>query len=217
MKKDVIITILAVLLLCLGGYLVYDKVIGKEDVPLKEEQNNEQDLSNDVTIEQKDAAYFDEYLKMFTSTCNGRHITRNTENFTSKDISYFVLGYYNMFANDNGMGEINYKVAVSDVDALIYKYFNKNNVVLETHPYGNDVSVITKQDNVYNFEWSAVGCSADRQVNPVVTYNGKNVTVKYELYADLCENKEDCGLTGKYITYHLKYNNGNYNIIKIEG
>ena len=62
-----------------------------------------------------------------------------------------------------------------------------------------------------------MGCSSDRTVDPVVTYNGENVTVKYELYDDMCEYEEDCGLTGKYITYHLRYNNGNYNIVKIEG
>lgn len=205
--KNIIITILAILLLGLGGYLVYDKVINKEDVSIDEETQKEP--TNDVEIEKKDAAYFDEYLKAFLS-CDGTFVTRNTENFTDKDISNFVSRYYNLLSNGNG----SYKANVSDVDALIYKYFNKKDVVLEIKP--NEATTITKEVDVYSFEWNAVGCQSDRAVDPVVTYTGENVTVKYQLYADLCESEEDCGYTGKYLTFHLKYNNGNYNIIKIE-
>ena len=211
--KNIIITILVVLVLGLGGYLVYDKVINVEENLLNNnEQNNVQDTTNDVVIEKKDAAYFDEYLKVFTKTCEGRKIAKNTENFSNEDISSFVLGYY------GEPGNLTYNVGVSHVNELIYKYFNKKDAVLEAKPYGSEVATITKQDNIYKFTWSEVGCDVDEYVNPVVTYEGENVTVKYEIYAHLgCIDEEDCGLTGKYITFHLKYNNGNYNVIKIEG
>ena len=97
MNKNVIIIILLVLLLGLGRYLVYDKVIDKEDVTTGDEEQNEP--INNVTIEQKDAEFFNEYLKVFTSSCDGKiNVTKNTENFTNKDISNFVSGYYNLKA-----------------------------------------------------------------------------------------------------------------------
>ena len=40
--KNVIITILAILVLGLGGYLVYDKVIDKEEKTPTEDENNQQ-------------------------------------------------------------------------------------------------------------------------------------------------------------------------------
>lgn len=210
MNKNIIITILVVLVLGLGGYLVYDKVINVEEVPVNNnQQNNVQDTTNDVVIEQKDAAYFDQYLKAFLS-CDGLSVSRNAENFSNKDITNFVSRYYNLLSEINAYDEVTYKVNVVDVDALIYKYFNKSNVVLDTNP--NEITTITKQDNVYNFEWKAVGCGYYNYKDAVVTYNGENVTVKYAEYDGLGEK-----YTGKYLTFHLKYNNGNYNVIKIEG
>ena len=207
MNKNTIITILAVLILGLGGYLIYDKVINNEEVPANNNETNVQDTTDDITIEQKDAAYFDEYLKAFLSCEGALYVSRNTENFSNKDITNFVSRYYNFVGYDVEGG---YKVNVSDVDALIYKYFNKKDVVLETKP--NEVTTITKQDNSYKFEWEAVGCGYNGYKDAVVTYNGENVTVKYNEYS-LIEEK----YTGKTLTFHLKYNNGNYNVIKIEG
>ena len=50
MKKNIIIIILAVLVLCLGGYIVYDKVLIKDDV----EQKNDNEVSNDDNIVKED-------------------------------------------------------------------------------------------------------------------------------------------------------------------
>lgn len=205
MKKNIVIIILTILVLGLGGYLVYDKIIAKEETPVKDEQQeNNQETTNDVKIEQKDAAYFDEYLKAFLS-CDGTFVSKNTEEFSNKDISNFVSRYYNLLSDGNG----SYKANVSDVDALIYKYFNKKDVVLEIKP--NEATTITKQDNVYSFEWDAVGCGYNGYKDAVVTYKGEDVTVKYNEYS-MIEEK----YTGKTLTFHLKYNDGNYNLIKIE-
>lgn len=201
MKKNIIITILIILVLGLGGYLVCDKLINKEET---NEQNNVEETTNDVVIEQKDATYFDEYLKAFLG-CDGLFISRNTENFSNKDISNFISRYYNLLSEGTGL----YQANVSDVDSLIYKYFNKNNITLETKP--NEVTTITKEGNIYKFEWLQVGCGYYGYKDSIVTYNGENVTVKYFEYDNLGEQ-----YTGKFLTFHLKYNNGNYNIIKIE-
>ena len=206
MKKNIVIIILTILVLGLGGYLVYDKVIDKEETSIKEEIQKES--TNDATIDQKDAVYFDEYLKAFLG-CDGLFVTRNTENFSNKDISNFVSRYYNLLAYDDTLGTVSYKANVSDVDALIYKYFNKKDVVLETNP--NEATTITKQDNVYSFEWDAVGCGYKGYKDAVVTYNEEDVTIKYNEYS-MIEEK----YTGKTLTFHLKYNDGNYNLIKIE-
>lgn len=204
--KNIIITILVVLVLGLGGYLVYDKFINEGEVPVNNnEQNNVQGTINDVEIEQKDAAYFNEYLKAFLS-CDGLFVSRNTENFSDKDITHFISRYYNLLSDGNGT----YKANVPDVDLVIYRYFNKINVVLE--PQLDKITTITKNGNVYNFEWLPVGCQGLLYRDAVVTYNGENVTVKYAEYDGLGEK-----YTGKYLTFHLKYNNGNYNVIKIEG
>ena len=197
--KNIIITILVILVLGLSGYLVYDKVI------VKDESNEVKTEEKEDIIEQKDAAYFDEYLKAFLS-CDGTFVSKNTEEFSNKDISNFVSRYYNSLSDGNG----SYKVNISDVDALIYKYFNKKDVVLEIKP--NEATTIIKQDNVYSFEWDAVGCGYNGYKDAVVTYKGEDVTVKYNEYS-MIEEK----YTGKTLTFYLKYNNGNYNIIKIEG
>ena len=206
--KNVIITILTILVLGMGGYLVYDKVIDKDQITKEQEgiKENQKEPTNEVLIEQKDSTYFNEYLKAFLS-CDGIFVSRNTENFSNKDISNFVSRYYNFLGYGDNNG---YKVNVSDVDTLIYKYFNKTNVTLETTP--NNVTTITKQDNVYSFKWDAVGCGYYGYKDSIVTYNGENVTVKYSEYDNLGEQ-----YTGKFLTFYLKYNNGNYNVIKIEG
>ena len=69
MKKNIVIIILTILVLGLGGYLVYDKVIDKEETSIKEEI--QKDSTNDVTIDQKDAVYFDEYLKAYFTDKRG--------------------------------------------------------------------------------------------------------------------------------------------------
>ena len=204
MKKNIVIIILTILVLGLGGYLVYNKVIDKAAVEKKvDNQEEEQEVKEEV-IEQKDAAYFDEYLKAFLS-CDGIFVSRNTDDFSNKDISNFVSRYYNLLSDGNGA----YKANVSDVDTLVYKYFNKNNVVLETNP--SAATTITKENNVYDFKWEPVGCGYNGYKDSTVTYNGENVTVKYNEYS-MIEEK----YTGKILIFHLKYNNGNYNIIKIE-
>lgn len=80
----------------------------------------------------------------------------------------------------------------------------------ETKP--NETTTITKQDNVYSFNWESVGCGYNGYKDAAVFYDGENVTVKYNEYS-LIEEK----YTGKTLTFHLKYNNENYNIVKIEG
>ncbi|MBQ2946288.1 MAG: hypothetical protein IJE04_00360 [Bacilli bacterium] len=207
--KNVVIIILTMLVLGLGGFLVYAKIIDNNEVSKGKEEikDSQKEPMNEFLIEQKDSTYFNEYLKAFLSCDGALYISRNTENFSNKDISNFVSRYYNFVGYDVEGG---YKVNVSDVDALIYKYFNKRDVVLETKP--NEVTTITKQDNVYKFNWEAVGCGSYGYKDSVVTYKAENVTVKYSEYDNLGER-----YTGKFLTFHLKYNNGNYNVIKIEG
>ena len=177
MKKNIVIIILTILVLGLVGYLVYDKVITREEIPVKDEQQEtEQNTINEVTIEKKDATYFDEYLKAFLS-CDGTFVSKNTEQFSNKDISNFVSRYYNLLAYDDELGNVGYKANVIDVDTLIYKYFNKKDVILETKP--NAATTITKQDNVYSFKWESVGCGYNGYKDAAVSYDEEIVAVKY--------------------------------------
>lgn len=213
MKKNLVIIILGVLVLGMGGYLVYDKVLDKDvKEESKEEKLKNNDSSKEEKIEQKDAEYFNEYLEAFMS-CDGEYVSRNTDNFTNKDISNFVASYYQIKALEedsqkNIDSSYTYSVTVKELDELVKRYFNVEKYeIVDT----NFAKITKKTENTYIFEWGAVGCGYVQYKNPVVNYDGTNVTVKYELY-NIMEDK----YTGKYSTFYLKYNNDNYNIVKIE-
>ena len=214
MKKNIIIIILTVLILGMGGYLVYDKLI-YQDVKDKEIIN--ESIGNEsvekVKIEQKDAEYFNEYLKAFTS-CDGTFVSRNTTDFNNIDISSFVTSYYQKEAlqkeeyKNNLENPQTYNVPTEKVNTLVKKYFDiENYEIVNTHY----IKVRKPNEFEYQFEWESVGCGYIEYKNPVVTYDDINVTVKYELY-DMMKD----AFTGNYSTFYLKYNNGDYNIIKIE-
>lgn len=173
-------------------------------------QSNHQQVT--TTIEQKDEDYFNNYLEVFMS-CDGEFVSRNTTSFTDEDISKFVSNYVilkNLKENiDDFSGEYTYELSKSEVDSLVYKYFNTKSYNIKKID-GMAMSSITQKGNNYKFEWEAMGCGYTQYKNPVVTYNGTNVTVKYDLYDAMAE--EYAGTS----TFHLRYNNGNYNIVKIE-
>ena len=226
-----LMAIIVILFLVIMGLIIYiimdkddkqEKVDNKEEISnevnkvednnevkdneLKKEENNQQ---VETTIEQKDAAYFNDYLDAFM-TCDGENVSRNTTTFTDEDISNFVSNYVVLKENtNNSSGEYTYELSKSEVDSLVYKYFNTKSYNIKKID-GMAMSSITQQGNNYKFEWEGKGCGYTQYKNPVVTYNGVNVTVRYDLYDAMAEE-----YTGTS-TFHLRYNNGNYNIVKIE-
>ena len=211
MKKNIVIIILSVLVVVLGctlGYLLINKDVNtkstKETNEIVEEQNE--------TIDQKDEDYFNEYLKVFLG-CNGTKVSRNTENFNDDDIFYFVTNYYTLkhLSDDiqSNSGEYEYIVSKKEVDEIVYKYFNKKNYNIEK---SENIYTIKSEDDNYIISWSAVGCFYTLYKDIKVEYNGLEVTVSYNEYNTLPEIEAN----GNKLIFHLKYNNGEYNIIKIE-
>ena len=211
MKKNIIIIILSVLVVGLGGYIVYDKVINKSPTEENNISNSEVTENSKEIIDKKDAAFFDEYLKVFLG-CNGAFVSRNTEEFTDIDMYYFISNYYIQNNKDTSCsgssGECSFTFSKEEADDLIFKYFNKTEYNIEN---SQDGFSLTKNGNEYILKWVAVGCGLLGYVDPVVEYNGVNVKVIYKEYDNAHED-----YTGKTTTFNLKYNNGNYNVIKIE-
>lgn len=213
MNKNTIIVILAILVLGMGGFLVYDKVLVNDTnkKEAKEENVKNDEMVEETKIEQKDAEYFNEYLDVFMN-CNGKNVSRNTENFNDTDISNFVINYIiqKVVKEDNSTnasGKYTYKATETEIDDLVNKYFNTKSYNIKSV---DSVTMVSKVGSNYNFEWAAVGCGYTQYKNPVVDYDGLKVTVKYDLYDAMSDE-----YTGTS-TFYLKYNDGNYNIIKIE-
>lgn len=208
MKKNIIIIVLSVLVLGLSCFIVYDKLISKKS------SDESVKIDKLEKIEKKDSAYFDEYLSEFNN-CSGINVTRNTSNFNDLDIYYFVTNYYNKKAlKDNDLDNYTYSVSMTEVNNLIYQYFNKKgefnySVQNDSNNLLKDICTVSKDNSNYIFSWKGVGCAQIEYANPAVKYDGANVTVSYDIY-DLLHEK-----TGEAI-FHLKYNKGNYNIVKIE-
>ena len=150
MKKNIVIIILTILVLGLGGYLIYDKVITREETPVKDEQQN---TESDKVIEQNDKNIETNENKFslkkgtFTQrvegaedfvvivdngqaylTYDGDDMTNNIRAITSKFTSYKINNYIIDLSNPDA-GVNCYKLEQLNNVVAVYDLYQGNNGV----------------------------------------------------------------------------------------
>ena len=123
-----IIVVLVILVLGLGGYLIYDKVIDKIG---KEEVKEESDKQNEI-IEQKEYTY--ESIKgLYKNT------TETTMNVDDEKIN--LVASYNLYLYDNGT--FNYRYGTMTRMGYIGNYIIKDNTIILNYLFstGNDMGI----------------------------------------------------------------------------
>ena len=210
--KNFVIGILAFLVLALGGYLVYDKVIDKKDV------SKEEPKSETVTAKQLD--YFDtdiDYIidNYIPSLCyhiedfNNKAIKTDLDKIDIK--SLLTFWYYPSRANVRGLESVT--VTKAELDNISYILTGK---VLDDYTYteytGNG---ITKQGDKYSITWRATGRSyAIQESGSSVTKSDTGFTYKAQIIRTEDTGSKDYG----YYTFTFEYNKnkGLYHLTKIE-
>jgi len=138
--KNVVITVLAVLVLAMGGYLVYDKIIDKDDKieGNKLEENNNKQTENDYQS-------FTENLKKQTSNLkSGDHVYQYIENdiipdgyavYLDENRSLYVKYYNEDFNNKFGQYKISdnilsfYVINVGQDEGNMLYFINEDGTV----------------------------------------------------------------------------------------
>lgn len=152
MKKNIVIIILTILVLGLGGYLVYDKVIDKEEVSINENtQSNESDkvVENNNSTETKENKFLlkkgevtqvlegDEDFVVIVDNgqaylaYDGDDMTNNIKTITSKFTSYKINNYIEDLANPDA-GVNCYKLDQLNNVVAAYDLYQGNNGVYFT-------------------------------------------------------------------------------------
>jgi len=215
--KNAVITVLAVLVLAMGGYLVYDKIIDKDDkIEDNNKTNDNQNENNNeqISIKQENAAFFDEYLAILLPRGSANNFKENLDTFTDENLTKFLYFYF-MGNEDAGSynsadGYITYTVTKEECDEVIYKYFGISDYEIVS-PTGRS-GIRKLRDGIYQVFWFETGWMAPEAQNTGVKYDGINVTVEYTLTED---TYGPYGENSKLI-FHLVYNEGNYNVKSIE-
>ncbi len=217
-----LLVIFIVSTLVLGGYLVYDKVLSKE--------NSETITSNqDKTVEdkkednQEETTYSEEYfnnlLETFLPNKSASNFVRNITNFTNDDISLYLFFYYVSYANNNNLAienseNITYNVNKSDIDDLVYKVFGKSAIEYEISESKGRTGIKKIDDNTYQVYWFATGWSAPSSKLINIKKLDNEATAEYEL-TDSDAYGEDGKIVGT-LKFYLNKNGEDWNVTKIE-
>ena len=238
-RKDVVIILLVIVVVCLSGYIIYDKVKeNKNDNTVvdnkknnlqdndKQENSKQNDLQGDDTqnqgngqqtndIKKESKEFFDEYLKIFLPTTSANNFKRTINKFSNEDISDYIFFYFVTKANNGEIKDV-------EQNGVYYTYNldnKKTDEVVEKYFGIKDYEIIVSkgrdgirklEDGRYQAFWFATGWTAPTATNTLVKYNGNNVVVEYKLTNSEGVVKDD----GK-LTFNLVYNNGNYNVKSI--
>lgn len=224
-KKNIIIVILAILVVWLSGYIVYDKVFSDNDKDDNIVENNDEDINNVIEntdndednqlIKTENAEFFDEYLKIFLPGGSANNFKKTIEEFSDNDITLYLLFYYMSLGGSEKIettqidGVISYTANKEEFDEVVEKYFGikEYNIIDSTGRDG-----IKKLDSgEYQVFWFATGWMAPEATNIGVKYDGNEVLVEYKLTNDTYGSY---GEESK-LTFKLIYNDGNYNVNSI--
>lgn len=229
MKKNIVIVVLSMIILGLGSYLVYDKLLNKEEVG--EKNPSQEDKINDKTdeknkgqedkIEEKDIAYFEEYLYYFMPEPSMGYFLKKIDSFNEEDIKEYIYTYYIYKVNRENLsadikdgeydGTYTYTVSREEVAKLVNKYFGIEDFKL-TKSDSERWGIRKLNDDIYQVYWYAVGYYVPECKLTSVVYDGKNVKVTGKITdSGLTDFKKD-----SEFVFHLVYNNGNYNVKSIE-
>lgn len=170
MKKNVVITILVLIILELGSYITYDKFLEKENT------NNEKDIINNSKNE--------ENIKNETSNDRYNEYLKNLENATNKhfqkvpdvsDDELAKLDYEKYYSRQSYCGN----TANSEIEYCI----SLDNKILNLQLSNNDESTIKLSDNVLNYFIVNVGQAGYKNLYYITT-TGKIYEVDHEMQID---------------------------------
>ena len=210
-----IIAIFAIITLLLAGYIVYDKVLSKEEQPIETtEKPNEIEEETGITENEE---YFNELLSTFLS--HAGEYMKNYDSFSDEDINTYLYFYYVEYAHKNNLEKyssdgvtITYDVSKSELDSQVLKTFGKPEYEYVEPKFRGGIKKI--DDNTYQVSWFATGWyNPDRKISDITKSNNEAI-ITYTLTGN-----EVFGEEGKLLgtlKFYLKKNDGNYNVTKIE-
>ena len=199
--KNVVITVLAVLVLGLGGYLVYDKVIDKKEVKCNCTSNEETKYENETKEENKEEVKF-KIVKSYVE--NGKYTDEAT-----------CTGEYNETFNN-----INVKIAYSGCNFDDHKFELKVNgekltkiLNLSQFAFYNNYLILI------NYDTSFISLEIYDSVNKNFVYSSSEAGYRYndftiegnKIIFTGSECGEQCGLESsgyKYTKFEFEYENG---------
>ena len=171
MKKNVIITILVLIILGLGGYITYDKFLEKEDI------NNKKDVVNNVIKnegniknETSDDRYND-YLKNLENAINNHF--QKVPDISDDELS--KLDYKKYYSQQS--------YCVSTADSGIEYCISLDNKILNLKLSNNEESTVKLSDNVLNYFIVSTGQYGYKNLYYITT-TGKLYEVDHEMQID---------------------------------
>ena len=209
-----LIIILILIILGLAGYIVYDKVLSKEEptsipAPDTEEINIEEDIYNED--------YFNELLSTFLGHSNS--YMRNIDNFSDEEITRYLFFYYLDYAINNHLekysddGEkITYDVSKKDIDDMALKIFEKKEFNVVESEGRTGIAKIDEEN--YQVYWFATGWFTPSRKISDITKTEKEAIVTYTLTGN--EVFEEEGKLLGDLKFYLTKNKDNYYVTKIE-
>lgn len=229
----VLVIVLTILVVGLGGFIVYGKVLNNKNTN-NDNNNNIQEEPKDDTekdnLEEKlrekadtknltITKYLEEYLLYvpFSYDADGKLKNKSIEDIynNNEEISYSIWNYVWLNAGtQNG----DRKLSVEQVDNFVYEYFNLKNYKVKNmvigKPKPSNIFGLTKKDNFYiatvePIEWHFPSYEVFevKYLENVVEVSFK---VPFNEYPTETKTYTDEGIL------YLKYNNGNFNFIKTE-
>ena len=171
MKKNGVITILVLIILGLGGYITYDKFLGKEDI------NNKKDVVNNVIKnegniknETSDDRYND-YLKNLENAINNHF--QKVPDISDDELS--KLDYKKYYSQQSYCG--------STADSGIEYCISLDNKILNLKLSNNEESTVKLSDNVLNYFIVSIGQYGYKNLYYITT-TGKIYEVNHEMQID---------------------------------
>ena len=171
MKKNVVITILVLIILGLGCYITYDKFLEKEDI------NNKKDVVNNVIKnegniknETSDDRYND-YLKNLENAINNHF--QKVPDISDDELS--KLDYKKYYSQQSYCG--------STADSGIEYCISLDNKILNLKLSNNEESTVKLSDNVLNYFIVSIGQYGYKNLYYITT-TGKIYEVNHEMQID---------------------------------
>ena len=190
--KNVIITILAILVLGLGGYLVYDKVIAKDEVTKEKEENNSI-VDDNVNVEKNEKEFDDELILNEIEKIKSDKSLNNIQKMENI-LNLIHNDYYSIVIN----AKPKYSCTYSDMYNCSFNYKIGDTLVDDSFTFDSDMKYIynTKYINITN----------DESVYGIKMYEYLN-NLKFQAYSFKLEQNLGFDLSSLYNKYSLDNSN----------
>ncbi len=231
MKKNIIIIILGVLVVGLGGYMIYDKVINKG---VNEENNMNENTNSESTDQIEELTFIKkinkdvsdeeliEYLKYFmpSTLVTAPHTSERTEKMVDNEfINEFVyyainhlirtneIEYIEVSEDENGNYMIpEYTIDKKYVKALVDIYFDVKEYTID-YKTARGYGIFDLGNDKYKFTYQPTGWYAPKGVFK----SRDNNSIEFELYNTIGDEE----YTGNYKIYYT-YKDNTYKVTKLE-